>query len=728
MNVIKRNGEIVEFDKEKLESVINKVFGEFDNIYSSNIVEDVINEMESFGDNVTTEELNDELEHSFMRNGLYDEAKAFILHRDKNKKVRGMSAGSKAMSEYIFMNRYARHNTIENRRETWDEAVDRVRDMHTRKYPSIKSDIDWAFEQVREKRVLPSMRSMQFAGFPIENNHARMYNCSYGVADRVEFFSEAIYLLLCGCGVGFSVEFDNVKKIPPMVEPDMKVIRHVEIEDSIEGWANSIKELMNSYVYGYTVEFVYKNIRVAGAKIKSGGNAPGHVPLRRALEKIRVILDGAVGRNLKPIEAYDIVMHSADAVLSGGVRRSACICMFSADDVEMSQAKTGNWFDDNPQRGRSNNSVKLLRDETSKEQFMRIFEHQKEFGEPGFYFVDDLDHGSNPCVEIGLNPFLTKENGEKESGFCFCNLTSINGKMLKTIEDFKIAVKASAIIGTCQAGYTDFKYVKKTTREITEREALLGMSITGMMDSPKVALNPDYQKEMAKYAIEVNKEYSSKIGINQAARITCVKPEGSTSVLLDTASGIHPRYAPKYLRRIQANVNDPVYKHFKEKNPHACEASVWSNNGTDDVVTFCVKAPEDAIFKDSVSAIVFLEIVKMTQTNWVLEGTARPESSRGLTHNVSNTITVKESEWDDVADYIYENRHFFTGISLLADNGDTTYQQAPHQQIRSNDDELMFNNLLGNYQAVDYTTLFEEDDNTKLSEAIACGGGACELK
>jgi ribonucleoside-triphosphate reductase len=739
-SVVKRNGSKVQFDQCKLESAIEDAF-------DAEVAEEKLNEMvesvldvilDSGTTIISTEEINDHVERAFMSLGYFQEARNFILYREQNKNIRKIATDNDTMSEYIFMNRYSRHLARKHRRETWNETVDRVRDMHITKYPVVEESIIWAFEQVRQKRVLPSMRSMQFGGKPIVDKNARMYNCTYSPVDRVDFFGEAMYLLLCGCGVGFSVEYDNVNKLPTLKTPSFTDIQHVTIEDSVEGWSNAIKSLMQSYVDGVTVEFVYKKIRNQGEKIKSGGKAPGHIPLRRALEKIRGILDEVVKRDtpkLKTIEAYDIIMHSCDAVLSGGVRRSATICLFSPDDADMMNAKTGNWFEVNKQRARSNNSVKLVRDETSKDQFMRIFETQKEFGEPGFYFVNNADTGTNPCVEIGLNPYLPEgykmPDGtvleEKKSGFQFCNLTSINGSMLKTAKDFEIAVKAASIIGTCQAGFAEFPYLGAITEEVCRRESLLGVSITGMMDSPEIALNPQLQQQMAKVAIRMNKRISKKIGIPQAARVTCVKPEGTTSILLNTASGIHPRHAPKYFRRIQATKTDPVYKHFKENNPHCCEPSVWSANNTDDVITFCVEAPKGAITKDDISALEFLEIVKETQKNWVIPGTALPDATVGLNHNVSNTVSVKDHEWDEVAEYVYENREFFTGISLLADNGKTIYEQAPHQQINSHDDEAQWANFLESYERVDYTKLNEEDDNTIHKDIVACAGGSCEL-
>lgn len=740
-SVVKRNGSKVLFDQCKLESAIEDAFdAEVSEEKLNEMVESVLDVILDAGTTIiSTEEINDHVERAFMSLGYFQEARNFILYREQNKNIRKIATDNDTMSEYIFMNRYSRYLPRKHRRETWNETVDRVRDMHITKYPAVEESIIWAFEQVRQKRVLPSMRSMQFGGKPIVDKNARMYNCTYSPVDRMEFFSEAMYLLLCGCGVGFSVEYDNVNKLPTLKKPSFTEIQHVTIEDSVEGWSDAIKSLMQSYVDGVTVEFIYKKIRNQGATIKSGGKAPGHIPLRRALEKIRGIMDEAVKRDtskLKTIEAYDIIMHSCDAVLSGGVRRSATICLFSPDDADMMNAKTGNWFEVNKQRARSNNSVKLVRDETSKDQFMRIFETQKEFGEPGFYFVNNADTGTNPCVEIGLNPYLPEgykmPDGtileEKKSGFQFCNLTSINGSMLKTSKDFEIAVKAASIIGTCQAGFAEFPYLGAITEEVCRRESLLGVSITGMMDSPEIALNPQLQQQMAKVAIRMNKRIAKKIGIPQAARVTCVKPEGTTSILLNTASGIHPRHAPKYFRRIQATKTDPVYKHFKENNPHCCEPSVWSANNTDDVITFCVEAPKGAITKDDISALEFLEIVKETQKNWVIPGTALPDATVGLTHNVSNTCVVQDDEWDEVADFVYDNREFFTGISLLSSSGETTYQQAPHQTVKSVDDESQWANFLEQYAKIDYTALSEIDDNTIHKEVIACGANGCELK
>ena len=686
-------------------------------------------------DEVDVEQIQDLVEQQLMGAGLYDVARAYILYREEHKKARNqrLRPDASAIQDYMLVSRYARFLPEMGRRETFAEAVGRVRDMHLRTFPAAEEDIRWAFDQVVDKRCLPSMRSMQFGGQAIEKNHARMYNCTFGICDRLEFFSEGLYLLLCGTGVGFSVEFEHVEKLPALAySVDEGNVVHFTVPDTIEGWADAMHELIKSYVDGYLVEFNYSRIRPRGSLLKtSGGRAPGHVPLRRALERARNILDGALGRKLKPIECYDIMMHAADAVIAGGVRRSATICLFSPDDGEMMNAKRGNWFSENPQRGRSNNSVKLIRNETSKAQFLRIFKKQKEWGEPGFYFSNALSHGCNPCCEIGLNPHLEVKDADGnitiESGWQFCNLTEINGAKLQSEEDFRIAVRAATIIGTLQAGYTTFPYLGETTEKLCRREALLGVSITGMMDSPAVTLDPVMQKKMAKYAIEVNREVSLKIGTEPAARLTCVKPAGSTSLLLGTASGIHPRHARRYFRRVQANKTDPVYKFFNSQNPHMCEDSVWSANKTDDVITFCVEAPEEAILRSEMSAIDLLKHVHSTQQNWVIPGTARPESNPGLYHNVSNTLTVRDDEWDAVAEYIWENRADFTGISMLAASGDKAYAQAPHEEVLSAQDETLWNELISKFRSVDYTQMHEQDDTTNLQGEIACAGGACEL-
>ena len=746
MQVIKRDGSQVEYNESKVALAVIRAAGD-DTEYTATkarLIAQSITLMLDGDGSITVEGIQDLVESKLIDEHMNDVAKTYIIYRHERNKSREErhEADNSAIQDYVFTSRYSRYLDTEARRETFDESVDRVRDMHLKKYCyrgekdfaeedylPIFQTIAKAFSYVKEKRCLPSMRSMQFGGKAIEVNHGRMYNCAFGICDRLDFFHEGMFLLLCGTGVGLSVEFEHTSKLPVMTDKiDETSVVHHHVPDTLEGWADAVKALVQSYLTGDLIEFNYSAIRPRGERLKtSGGTAPGHVPLRRAIENARKILDRTLGRKIKSIEAYDIFMHLADAVIAGGVRRSATICLFSPDDDEMMSAKTGNWFEENPQRGRSNNSAKLIRGEATQPQFERLFNKQKEWGEPGFYFADHINHGANPCVEIGLNPVLEHEDGTSETGWQFCNLTEINGAMLKSREDFRKATWAATIIGTLQAGYTDFPYLGNVTEELCKKEALLGVSITGMMDNPHIALDPELQKEMAKYALEVNKEFAELIGINEAARVTCVKPAGSTSLLLGTASGIHPRHARRYFRRIQANKADNVYKYFNSKNPHMCEESVWSANRTDDVITFCVQSDDKAITKAEVGAIDLLKYVLSTQQNWVENGNGNEKHNKGLRHNVSNTISVKDNEWDSVMNFIWEHKEHFTGISMLPASGDKMYAQAPHEELVGEEDEVKWNTLNETYRKVVYTNMQENKDNTTLQAEIACAGGACEL-
>jgi ribonucleoside-diphosphate reductase alpha chain len=416
--------------------------------------------------------------------------------------------------------------------------------------------------------------------------------------------------------------------------------------------------------------------------INGGFKAPGPEPLRRALDKIEHLIQSQVlngATRLKPIHIYDIAMHGSDAVLAGGVRRSATICLFSVDDEEMISAKTGNWFVDNPQRGRSNNSAVIVRDEIKREDFRDIMQSIKEFGEPGFFFVDDKDITTNPCVEIGMFPQI-----DGESGWQGCNLTEINGSKCTSKEEFFKACRTGAIMGTLQAGYTDFKYLTETSKKIFEREALLGVSVTGWMNNPEVLLDAEVQREGAEIVKKVNKEVAKLIGINAAARTTCVKPSGNASVLLQTASGIHGEHSPRYIRHIQLNKDTEVGQLIAKTNPYMVEESVWSSNNTDYCVGFPIISPKGSLYREDLYATELLEKVKLVQNNWVEAGTnvelcANPKTR----HNVSNTVTVMPHQWSEIEDYVFENRHSFAGISFLAGMGDKDFAQAPMTEVLS---------------------------------------------
>ena len=732
------------------------------------------------GKHPTIEQIQNAVVVQIAADGHWDIASAYMAYRLRQADRRLAIYSDSSMSDYIAQSKYARFNEGLGRREIWNESVSRVEAMHRTFFgdrlalripdkiapevaqlagrhlqtleamlagKTLGEVLADSFQAVARKEVLPSMRSMQFAEACL-SAHARIFNCSFSNVDRLDFFKEFFYLLLCGCGCGFSVQRQHVSRLPALptrgLETELPVTHYI-VSDTIEGWADALDELVRSYFDGKKVEFSYHLIRPRGAHLKtSGGKAPGHLPLKKALIKIESVLSGAVGRSLKSIEVYDICMFAARAVLSGGIRRSACICLFSYDDEDMMMAKTGNWFEKQPQRSASNNSAVIPRSMKDDTVFRKLFTSTKEFGEPGFVFCDNPDGGVNPCSEIGLLPVVNWTLSEPEvaklyswgytgelpgvsrmSGWEMCNLTSTNGALIRNVDTLVRTVVRAAVIGTLQAAYTDIKYLGPVTRLINEHDALLGVSICGFMDSPEILLNAEALTEAAHIVRAANIVVADLIGINRASRTTTVKPEGTTAALLGTASGIHPNHARRYFRRVQAARTERVYLHFKAANPQMCECSVYDPDHTD-VITFPVKAPENAILKNEIGAIEFLEYVSLVQRTWVKAGT-NPQNNRApeISHNVSNTCAVKPNEWEAVADYIWTHRDDFTGVSLLGDDGQTRYAQAPFQAVESDEDVLHWNRLQP--KPVDYTTLKEDADNTALKDVVACAGGACAV-
>ena len=598
------------------------------------------------------------------------------------------------LSQTKFYEGYSRFKDDEGRYESWDEAVDRVIDMHDKNYINNNNELTEYLDEARtaykEQRVLGAQRALQFGGEQLMKHQMRMYNCTSSYVNRPEFFGEVFYILLCGAGAGFSVQKHHIKKLPK-IQNRTKQAKGYIVEDSIEGWASALDVLMSSFFVGggkypeyegRRVYFDLSQIRPKGAYISGGFKAPGPNGLRRSLDKIEhllqgIVLDSKEPLDLKPINAYDITMHAADAVLSGGVRSSATICLFSPDDEEMMNAKTGNWFMDNPQRGRSNNSAVIVRDETTPEEFGKIMESVKQFGEPGFVFVESKEHTTNPCVEIGMYPQINKK-----SGWQGCNLTEINGGKCNTEEDFYKACRAASILGTLQAGYTDFKFLTDTSKLIFDREALLGVSITGWMNNPDILFNEKILEKGAQIVKDVNREVARIIGINPAARTTCVKPSGNASVLLQTASGIHAEHSNMYIRNVQMNKESEITQAIMRTNPYMVEESVWSAGGTDVVVSFPILPNKGSMYKDDLLGVKHLELVKKAQKHWVEAGTNEELcADKGVRHNVSNTIIV--DDWDEVEKYVYENRDAFAGISFLPMTGDKDYNQAPNTAVIS---------------------------------------------
>lgn len=601
-----------------------------------------------------------------------------------NLDTRNMMANAK------FYEAYSRFIPEKNRYETWEESVHRVMQMHREKYKGVMNeelerifaDIEEAYNQ---KLFLGAQRALQFGGEQLMKHQIRLYNCVSRYADETNFFGEFMYMLLCGAGAGFSVQYHHIAKLPKIENTFKNGSVDFIIPDSIEGWSEAIDVLMSSYFEdgrkhsqysNYVVNFDYSQIRPKGSFISGGFKAPGAEPLKNCIELIRSLLNKFNNSRLDDIDVYDICMYIADAVIAGGVRRSATICLFSKTSEKMINAKTANWNDENPQRGRSNNSVVLVRGETTFEEFENIMKSVKDFGEPGFIFTDSTEFTYNPCVEIGKYPIT--DSGE--SGWQGCNLTEINGAKSNTKEDFYFQCYVASAMGTLQAGYTDFKFLGKETKEIFEKEALIGVSITGWMNNPDVLFDEEVMRTGARIVKDTNKRVAKLIGINPAARTTCVKPSGNASVLLGTASGIHGEHSRNYIRHVQFNKDTQIAKLFMSKNPQMVEESVWSKNKTDIAVAFPITTPKGSIYKKDLLGVKQLEYVKRVQECWVEEGTNIElcRDSR-IRHNVSNTITV--DDWEEVTKYVYENRFSFCGISFLAASGDKAYPQAPNTEV-----------------------------------------------
>ena len=617
-----------------------------------------------------------------------------------------MTQENEVLSEVVTYMKYAKYLPQKQRRETWEEIVQRNVDMHVKKYPALKTKIEQVYKDfVLTKRVLPSMRSLQFAGKAIEVNNSRIFNCAYLPIDSMHAFSETMFLLLSGTGVGYSVQEDDVTKLPAIKKPTGRHRRYV-IQDSIMGWADAVKVLMKSY-FGHTtsrVTFDFSEIREKGALlVTAGGKAPGPGPLRVALVKIENILETKKdGDKLTSIEIHDILCHIADSVLAGGIRRSAMISLFDANATDMLHAKSGFWWETNPQRGRANNSVVLLRDEVTYGDFKKLWQASRDSraGEPGFYFTNNKKLGTNPCVEIALNRLQ------------FCNLVETNGSAIFTQKDFNEAVAAAAFIGTLQAGYTDFHYLREEWRENTEKEALLGVSITGLANN--LLLSLDFT-EAANVVKEVNAEIAAMIGINPSARQTCVKPAGTTSLVLGTSSGIHAYHDKFYLRRIGIGKNEALYSYLAINHPEILEDNL--NDTRNAFICVPQKAPDGAIIR-SESSIELLERVKKVSQEWITPGHVYGENK----HNVSCTVSVKDNEWDIVRDWMWANKDLYNGISIMPyDSG--TYIQTPFESI----DEDTYNKLHMHIHAIDLSKVIEVEDHTDLQSEAACAGGSCEI-
>jgi len=619
-----------------------------------------------------------------------------------------MSLNNEILSDITVHMKYAKYIPELNRRETWEELVDRNKQMHIRRYPGLENDIETYYKYVYEKKVLPSMRSLQFGGKPIEISPNRLYNCAFLPIDNIIGFSEVMFLLLSGCGVGYSVQLHNIKKLPEIIKPHSSRTRRFVIGDSIEGWSDAIKVLIKSYLgskRSSKIKFDYSDIRPKGALlVTSGGKAPGPQPLKECLVKIKGLLDAKEnGDKLSSVEVHDIICYIADAVLAGGIRRAALISLFSAYDEEMISCKTGNWWEKNPQRGRANNSAVLMRHKITKDFFMDLWKRIElsGAGEPGIYLNNDKEWGTNPCCEIALRPFQ------------FCNLCEVNVSDVGDQDELNSRVAAASFIGTLQAGYTEFHYLREVWQETTEKDALIGVSMTGIASGKVLDLD---MTEASDHVKMMNSLVSKTIGIKSAARTTTVKPAGTTSLVLGTSSGIHAWHNKYYIRRMRVGKNESIYSYLAIHHPELIEDDYFRPHDTA-IISIPQKAPTGSITrKESTSEL--LERVRKVAIEWVKPGHRRGSN----THNVSATISVKDKGWFFTGEWMWENRDYYNGLSVLPYDGGT-YVQAPFEDITKQKYEEMTKTL----HEVDLTKIIEVEDNTDLSGELACAGGSCEV-
>jgi ribonucleoside-diphosphate reductase alpha chain len=619
-----------------------------------------------------------------------------------------MNLNNKILSDITVYMKYSRYIPELNRRETWEELVTRNKTMHLKTYPKLKKEIENAYQLVYDKKVLPSMRSMQFGGKPIEISPNRIYNCAYMPIDHLDSFSECMFLLLGGTGVGYSVQKHHVEKLPPINKPYTKRTKRYLISDSIEGWADSVKILIKSYLNGRSskIIFDFSDIRPKGARlVTSGGKAPGPQPLKECLLKIEGLLSSKEdGDNLSTLEVHDIICYIADAVLAGGIRRAALISLFSAHDDEMISAKAGDWWEINPQRGRANNSAVLMRHKITKNFFMDLWKRVElsGSGEPGIYLNNDKDWGTNPCCEIALRPYQ------------FCNLCEVNASDLESQEDLNERVRIASFIGTLQAGYTDFHYLRYIWKETTEKDALIGVSMTGIGSGKVLKLNAT---EAASIVKKENARVAKLIGINRAARTTTVKPAGTTSLTLGTSSGIHAWHSNYYIRRIRVGKNESIYNYLFNNHPELIEDDYFRPHDTA-VISIPQSAPKGSILRTE-SSFDLLERVKKIASEWVKPGHRNGSNS----HNVSATISLKEDEWQKAGEWMWNNRKYYNGLAVLPYDGGN-YTQAPFEDIS----EKKFTEMVKHLMDINLSNITEEEDNTDLKGELACAGGSCEIR
>jgi len=627
---------------------------------------------------------------------------------------------------FIALSRYARWLENENRRETWGETVDRyfkfmviqLREKHG--YVPDDRTLEELRDAVFNRNVMPSMRSVMTSGPALERENVSGYNCAFLPVDNARSFDEAMYILMCGTGVGFSVEYKYINKLPVLPETFEKSNTVVSVGDSKEGWAKAYREFLSLLWAGQIPQIDVSKVRPAGARLKTmGGRSSGPQPLVNLFDFTVQIFKGALGRNLKPIECHDIMCKIGEVVVVGGVRRSAMISLSNINDIEMAAAKAGNWWESNSQRSLSNNSVAYSR-KPEMAQFIAEWKslYDSKSGERGIYNVaaaqaqaakygrrsPDIHYGTNPCSEIILRPYQ------------FCNLSEVVLREKDTIEDVKNKVRLASILGTWQSTLTDFKYIRKIWKDNTEEERLLGVSLTGQFGhkffsgQENLKVLAEVLDNLREYAVTTNIVEAEKIGIPASAAVTCVKPSGTVSQLVGVSSGMHPWHSEYYIRTVRGSKNDPISSFLKDAGIPA-EDDVMKPNDTY-VFSFPVKAPSHAITRDKLTALQQLEIWLTYQRHW-------------CEHKPSITVSVKEDEWMEVGAWVYKHFDEVSGISFLP-YSEHTYVQAPYQEVTKDQYQELLDKMPKN---IDWNalSLYELEDTTTGTQALACVSGECEI-
>lgn len=617
--------------------------------------------------------------------------------------------------EFIYKSRYARWLEDEKRRENWDETVNRLVTYYVEQQPKLDPEYHTLFDAIYNLEVMPSMRALMTAGPALDRCHVPAYNCAYLPVDSPRSFDEAMYILMCGTGVGYSVENKYIDQLPRISEHFERTDTVIAVHDSKEGWAKALRELISLLIAGQLPGWDTSRVRPAGARLKTfGGRASGPGPLEELFQFATDLFKKAAGRRLTSLECHDLMCKIGDVVVVGGVRRSAMISLFDVTDDRMSTSKMGAWWEKDGIRRLANNSAVYENRKPDSGFFMKKWKelHDSHSGEPGIFSRyacqriaarngrrdPSFDFGTNPCSEIILRPYQ------------FCNLTEVVVREGDTTESLQRKVRLAAILGTIQSTFTDFKYLRKIWQKNCEEERLLGVSLTGILDNPEI-INAELLQTLKEVAVATNQEWADKLGIERSTAVTCVKPSGTVSQLVDSASGLHPRHSAYYLRTVRADNKDPLTAFLKDSGVYS-EPDVMAPDTTS-VFYFPRKSPDSATFRDELTAIDQLEIWKTIQDHW-------------CEHKPSATVYVREEEWLEVGAWVYKNFDDLSGVSFLPYDGGT-YKQAPYQEV----DEETFNKWVSEHPMpeIDWSDMrhYEQEDMTTGSQEFACVAGACDV-